>query len=106
MAMSLALQLLGGLLDERRLEQPELCPAVRDELADAPHGPSGLELADDVGEVLARVDTEAATRLNQAVGGGEARAGVSGAGKEEVSPPHAGFAEGALDEPVSPLCVP
>jgi hypothetical protein len=94
-AMSLLTQLLGGLISQRE-GSVQHGPAIWDELSDAAHGPSGLELGDKVEQVDAEVNPGVSAGLHERVGSGEALCGGGGTREQVVIAADAWFADGAL----------
>lgn len=93
--MSLSTQLLSsliGLREQTTLERP----AVGDELGDAAHGPSSVEIGEDVDEVVACGKAQQSTGLHESVGSSESFGGFGGACEEIVFAADAGLAQDAL----------
>jgi hypothetical protein len=84
--MTGAMSLLGGLLRLREQSVLER-PAVGNQLDDAPRGPAGFELGNDVDQVVPCAEAEISAGLNQGVGSCQAPGAVEGASeKDEIAP--------------------
>ena len=94
--MSLAVQLLDGLIDSRNGARLVGGPAIGQEHIEATHGPALLQLGNDIGEIESRVDAEGPARLHERVSVGETLAPFGGAREEIIAAPNARLPQGAL----------
>src|SRR5690606_23057702 len=93
--------LLEGLVSER--DAALRGPACRGELGDAPKAKAGLELLEDVDEIVAYGDPGALGRLHERVRVREARCAFVRAREEKVLPAERDATDLALDPPVVDL---
>jgi hypothetical protein len=78
-------------------------PALRDELGKSPEAPAGFELADNVDEVLVRIDTEEQAVVDERESGCQPRASADRTGEKKPPSRNGKQPEPAFDPPVVDL---